>query len=128
MIWKTTKGVTIEVQSRYEDEHSKPSYKKFVHSYHINIINDTASDIQLLRRHWYIHDSDNTIREVEGSGVIGEQPVIRLGQSHSYMSWSPLQTSIGKMHGYFTMKDLSTDQLFKVEIPEFPLVAVHKLN
>ena len=128
MNWKTTKGITIQVVNRYESEHSKPSYKKYVHSYHINIINDSANDVQLLRRHWYIHDSDHTVREVEGSGVIGEQPIIRSGQNHTYMSWSVLHTSIGKMHGYYSMIDVQTNMKFKVEIPEFPLVADHKLN
>jgi len=110
MIWKTTKGITIQVVSQYAAEHSKPSYKKFVHGYHVNIINDSENTVQLLRRHWYIHDSDQTIREVEGSGVIGVQPVIRPGENHTYQSWSALHTAIGKMHGHYTMKDLATDQ------------------
>lgn len=128
MIWQTTKGITIEVSSAYSNEHSKPSYKKFVHSYQINIINDSEHDIKLLRRHWYIHDSDQTIREVEGSGVIGQQPIIRRGNNHSYSSWSALHTAIGKMHGHYTMINLETNEEFQVKIPEFPLVAKHKLN
>ncbi len=128
MIWQTTKGITIQVVSEYSQEHSKPSYKKFVHSYHINIINDSEHTVQLLRRHWYIHDSDQTIREVEGSGVIGEQPIIRSGDNHTYLSWSALHTTIGKMHGNYTMINLDTNEKFTVEIPEFPLVADHKLN
>jgi len=128
MIWQTTKGITIQIISEYSSEHSKPTYKKFVHRYHVNIINDSENSVQLLRRHWYIHDSDQTIREVEGSGVIGIQPVIHRGDNHTYMSWSALRTSIGKMHGNYTMLDLETNEEFTVEIPEFALVADHKLN
>ena len=128
MIWQTTNGITIEIASRYEVEHSKPSYKKYVHSYQINIINDNEHAVQLLRRHWYIHDSDQTIREVEGSGVIGVQPIIKPRGNHTYMSWSVLHTDIGKMHGNYTMLNLETNQEYVVQIQEFPLVANHKLN
>ena len=128
MVWHTTKGITVQVESKYEVEHSKPAYKKFVHSYRINIINDTEDTVQLLRRHWYIYDADATVREVEGSGVIGEQPVIRPGQSHSYTSWSPIHTAIGKMKGTYEMINLDTDERFDVIVPEFQLVADHKLN
>lgn len=128
MFWQTTQGITIEVASKYEEIHSKPVYKKYVHSYHINIINDTPHSIQLLRRHWFIYDSDNSVREVEGSGVVGEQPIIRSGDKYSYSSWSPLHTAIGKMNGYFTMMNIDTDEMLKVVIPDFNLVANHKLN
>ena len=128
MIWKTTNGITIEIASRYEKGHSKPSLKKHVHSYHVNIINKNEHATQLLRRQWFIHDSDQTIREVEGDGVIGVQPIIRPGGNHNYMSWSVLQTAIGKMHGNYTMLNLETKEEYIVEIPEFRLVADHKLN
>lgn len=128
MIWQTTNGITIEIASRYEQLHSKPSSSKYVHSYQVNIINDNEHAVQLLRRHWFIHDSDQSIREVEGEGVIGVQPIIRPGGNHIYMSWSVLHTAIGKMHGNYTMLNLETQSEYKVEIPEFPLVADHKLN
>lgn len=128
MVKQTTKGITIQIISEYSNEHSKPSHKKFVHSYQVNIINNSTNTVQLLSRHWFIYDSDQTIREVEGKGVIGEQPVINPGNNHTYMSWSALHTSIGKMHGNYTMMDLETNEVFVVQIPEFPLVADHKLN
>lgn len=128
MIWQTTQGITIEVSSKYEAVHSKPSNGRYVHSYQINIINDTQQAVQLLRRHWYIYDADSTMREVEGMGVIGEQPIIRPGHNHSYTSWSPIHTAIGKMKGYYTMMIVETGETFKVEIPEFKLIAEHKLN
>ena len=128
MIWQTTNGITIEIASRYEAEHSKSLLKKYVHSYQVNVINDNEHAVQLLRRHWFIHDSDQTIREVEGSGVIGVQPIIRPGGNHTYMSWSVLHTALGKMHGNYTMLNLDSNKEYVVKIPEFPLVADHILN
>lgn len=128
MVWATTKGITVEVRTSYEAEHSNPTYKKYVHRYRITIINDTDQSVQLLNRHWFIYDSDNTIREVKGNGVIGVQPVIRPGDYHEYTSWTPLHTAIGKMKGYYTMVNLDIDEEFKVLVPEFKLVAPHKLN
>ncbi len=128
MIWQTTNGITIEIASRFEEGHSQPTNKKFVHSYQVNIINDNDHAVQLLRRHWFIHDSDQTIREVEGDGVIGVQPIIKPEGNHTYMSWSVLQTAIGKMSGNYSMLNLETQKEYKVEIPEFPLVANFKLN
>lgn len=128
MVWQTTKGITVQVRTRYESAHSNPEYKKYVHRYHITIINDADETVQLLRRHWYIYDADTTVREVKGNGVIGLQPVIRPGQYHEYTSWTPLHTAIGKMKGYYVMIKPDTQEEFKVIVPEFKLVAPHKLN
>lgn len=128
MNWQTTNGITVEVATRYNELHSKPSSNIYVHSYHINIINDTMYPMQLLRRHWYIYDSNTTVREVEGDGVIGVQPIIKPGQSYDYSSFSPISTAIGKMNGYFSMVNLETKEMFKAIVPNFPLIANHKLN
>lgn len=123
-----TQGISVSVQTRYEGMHSAPEKRKYVHSYFITIENLGSNTVQLLTRHWTIMDSSLVKREVQGEGVIGKQPILKPGETHSYSSWCPLQTNIGKMHGYFTMVNLDTDEEFDVTVPEFALVSPEKLN
>ncbi len=124
----TTKGIKISVETFYHEKHSRPVEQKFVFVYQINIENKSNATVQLLRRHWYIFDSNGLVREVEGDGVIGKQPILRPGQSHKYVSWSPLQSEMGKMYGYFLMLDRVSKSQFKVPVPEFKLIAPFKMN
>jgi len=124
----TTKGITISVESFYHSGYSKPVENKYVFAYRINIENKSDQTVQLLRRHWFIHDSNGAIREVEGEGVIGKQPVLVAGASHQYVSWSPLMTDVGKMYGTYLMLDKASGKEFKVKIPEFKLIAPFKGN
>jgi ApaG protein len=124
----TTKGIKISVETHYHEKHSRPVDQKFVFIYQITIENKSNTTVQLLRRHWYIFDSTGMIREVEGEGVIGKQPILKPGESHEYVSWSPLQSEMGKMYGYFLMLDHAKDSQFKVPVPEFKLVSPFKMN
>lgn len=123
-----TEGISVVVKTRYEGEQSAPDLKKYVHSYHITIQNNNVFPVQLLRRYWLIMDSSLVAREVNGEGVIGQQPILDPGESHSYTSWCPLQTDIGKMRGSYTMVRLDTQDEFDVEVPEFKLIANSRLN
>lgn len=120
---KTTDGITIRIGSFYEKNSSRPLHHYFAFSYVVEIENNTSFDVQLLRRYWLIRDSNADVKEVEGEGVIGQQPIIKPGAIHNYSSWSPLATPIGKMTGYYTMKRLLDGSTFKAYIPEFQLVA-----
>ncbi|NNE26801.1 MAG: Co2+/Mg2+ efflux protein ApaG [Saprospiraceae bacterium] len=120
---KTTDGITIRVKAFYEEGVSKPQNKYFAFSYGVEIENNSSYDVQLLSRYWIIKDSNLTIREVEGEGVIGEQPIIKPDGLHHYSSWVPLHTTVGKMAGYYKMKRLLDGSVFKAYIPEFHLVA-----
>lgn len=124
----TTKGIKISVETFYHKKHSRPTEQKFVFVYQMTIENKSNTTVQLLRRHWYIFDSNGVIREVEGDGVIGKQPVLQPGESHQYVSWSPLQTDMGKMYGYYLMIDQIKKTEFKVPVPEFKLIAPFKMN
>ena len=124
----TTNGIKISVETFYQDDYSKPVSSDFVFAYRVTIENTSSYTVQLLRRHWYIWDSNHTTREVKGDGVIGKQPTLAPGEQHQYISWSPLKTTIGKMHGTYTMKRLTDNALFKVRIPEFKLVSPFQLN
>ncbi len=124
----TTKGIKISVETFYHEKHSNPVDQKFVFVYHITIENKSNTTVQLLRRHWYIFDSNGVIREVEGEGVIGKQPILKPGQAHQYVSWSQLQSEMGKMYGYYLMHDRIKKAEFKVPIPEFKLITPFKMN
>ena len=123
-----TKGIKISVQPVYLPRESRPAQHAFYHAYKITIENQSHDTVQLLRRHWFILDSNGRKREVEGEGVVGQQPVLEPGQSYEYSSWCPLMTDIGKMYGTFLMKRRSDKRFFKVVVPEFKLVPPFKLN
>ena len=124
---QTTNGITITVEAFYQPEHSRPLANKHVFSYRVIIENRGLDTVQLRRRHWYILDSNGICREVEGEGVVGSQPVLLPSDSHQYTSWCPLMTEMGKMYGTFLMEK-EDGSYFDARIPEFHLVAPHKMN
>jgi len=128
MVTATTKGVKITVETEYQPAYSSPAQFHYVFTYRITIENLGDQTIQLLSRHWYIHDASRDAKEVEGDGVVGEQPVLEPGETHNYVSGCNLKSGIGKMYGTYTMERILDGKRFKVKIPEFMLVAPFKLN
>jgi len=118
----TTEGITVSVRPIYLDGQSNMLARKFVFAYFVRIQNDRGEEVQLLRRHWFITDSDGDIKEVEGEGVIGQQPVIPPGEAHEYSSYSILETFEGAMEGTYLMKRTDGTQ-FTIAIPKFALRA-----
>lgn len=128
MVTAITEGIKISVDTIYQDEHSNPENGHFMFAYRISIENLTDFEIQLMRRQWFIFDSNGTVREVEGEGVVGVQPNIMPGDSYSYVSGCNLKTDIGSMRGRYLMRRTLDDSEFLVEIPEFELVVPFRLN
>lgn len=128
MVTAITEGVKISVETIYQDEHSNPANEHFMFAYRIEVENLSDQSVQLMRRKWFIFDSNGTTRDVEGEGVVGLQPVIAPGESYSYVSGCNLKTDLGSMRGYYSMNNLVTETSFKVEIPEFQLVVPYRLN
>lgn len=128
MVTAITQGVKISVETTYQDDYSNPGNEHFMFAYRINIENLTDYTIQLKRRQWFIFDSNGTQREVEGEGVVGQQPILEPGDMHSYISGCQLSTDIGSMRGNYLMHRLTDDSEFSVEIPEFELVVPYRLN
>lgn len=128
MVTEITEGVKVTVHTAYQAEYSSPSHSHFVFTYKIKIENHSQQTVQLLKRHWFIHDSQSIVREVEGEGVVGLQPVLEPGESHEYVSGCNLKTELGKMHGTYLMERVVDGKQFKVNIPAFTLVAPYKLN
>ncbi len=118
-----TQGIEISIQPDYQEQYSNPIREKYVYAYHVTIKNTGQAAVQLLRRHWFIYDTGNRLREVEGEGVIGQTPVIRPGESFEYNSWTEMQTTIGKMYGYYTMQRITDGVMIEAKIPEFHLIA-----
>lgn len=73
-------------------------------------------------------DSNGSYREVEGDGVVGQQPVIEPGANYQYVSAANLRSEMGKMYGTYQMENLYNKRLLTVTIPEFHLIAPFKLN
>ena len=128
MVTQITEGVKVSVETVYQSEYSNPAQEHFMFAYKITIENLSDYTVQLMRRHWYIFDSNGTLREVEGKGVVGEQPVIEPGESHEYVSGCNLKTDMGSMKGSYLMRRLMDNQTIRVNIPEFQLVAPYRLN
>lgn len=122
-----TNGIKVSVISAYEDQHSNPREHKYVHSYSITIHNESHGTVQLMSRHWIIVDSDLTIREIKGDGVVGKQPILKPGEIYQYSSWCPLSTEIGKMYGTYQMRNRE-GTVFDVTVPAFILCQKDKLN
>lgn len=123
-----TNGIKISVETFYQPSYSNPVEAKFIHAYRITIENLSDMTVQLMRRHWVITDSDGIVREVEGEGVIGRQPVLEPNESHQYVSWCNLHTGMGRMVGSYEMQNIHSGDLFQVDIPAFQLVAPFQLN
>jgi len=128
MITQVTSRVKVSVEVFYRPDQSNPAQSQHVFAYRITITNNSDYSIQLKRRHWFIIDSCATNREVEGEGVVGEQPIIGTGESYQYVSGSNLDSEIGKMYGTYLMEKLIDKKQFYVRIPEFQLVVPYKLN
>jgi ApaG protein len=115
-----TAGIRVRVRSRYLPDQMPGSAQERLFGYHIVICNETAASVQLLRRHWRIIDAEGVTEEVEGDGVVGEQPVIAAGSRYAYGSYCPLLSDWGTMEGSFTMADAAGRE-FAVAIARFHL-------
>lgn len=123
-----THDIRVSVTPTYRPDHSNPESGRYVFSYEIIIENLSYEAVRLMRRHWLIQDSTGFVREVEGEGVIGQQPILLPGEKHQYASWCPLDTEIGRMNGTYLMRRESDLSEFNVGIPEFYLIAPYLLN
>ena len=128
MVQQVTEGVSITVETFYQEAQSNPLNSEYLFAYRITIENLSTMSVRLLRRHWHICESSGIIREVEGEGVVGQQPIIEPGDSYQYVSAANLRSDIGKMYGTYQMENMYNQKLITVAIPEFQLIAPFKLN
>ncbi|MBX7225389.1 MAG: Co2+/Mg2+ efflux protein ApaG [Chitinophagales bacterium] len=128
MISAITRGIKVLVESFYQVDYSLPAKSEFMFAYRITIVNESDKAVKLMRRHWFIMESDSMIRQVEGEGVVGQQPILTPGESYQYISGCGLKSEIGKMYGTYLFQRLQDGKLFYATIPEFKLIASDKLN
>ena len=121
---RQTEGIVVRVHPRFSLARSEPDEGRFVFSYRIDLENQGPEPGQLLFRHWLIHDAVGDDTEVDGEGVVGEQPCLRPGESHTYRSFCVLSGPFGSMRGHYTF-ERNDGRRFKVEVPEFPLHGPH---
>jgi ApaG protein len=128
MVTAVSSGIKISVDTRFEEKFSMPEDHQFYFSYDITIQNTNDFPVQLLRREWYIVDSNSDKREVQGEGVVGEQPVIAPGATYSYRSSCDFMTDFGAMHGSYLMKRLDAGLVFRAQIPKFTMMVPFRKN
>lgn len=115
-----TRGVRVSVTARYSPEYSDQSRRKWFFLYTIRITNEGSRTVQLLNRHWIITDANGEVEEVRGPGVVGQQPVLKQGESFEYTSGCPLETSFGSMQGSYEML-LDGGETFNAAVAGFAL-------
>jgi ApaG protein len=123
----TTQGIRVTVRPSYWRERSNPANGLFAFTYTVRIENVGEAPARLLRRHWIITDGTGEREEVEGPGVVGEQPRLAPGESFEYTSWVPLPTPIGTMYGSFLMAR-DDGEAFSAEVAEFVLTQPGSLH
>lgn len=128
MTSKISEGIEVSIETFFQKDYSNPLQNEFMFAYRITIENHNSYPVKLLRRFWEIFDSNSEHREVEGEGVVGVQPLIMPGKQYQYVSGCHLKSEMGKMQGFYTMQNVETKELIRVNIPAFKLIAPVKLN
>ncbi len=122
-----TRGIRVRVRSEYLPQRSNPAQNQYFFAYRIRIANEGEATVQLLSRRWVITDAMGHVEEVEGPGVVGEQPVLGPGQSFEYTSACPLPTPFGWMQGSYQMVTAG-GEAFEAEIRAFALSQPYAIN
>ena len=117
---ETTGAIKVIVKSFYLDDQSSPEENLYVWAYHVRIENNGTELVQLKTRHWRIIDAVGNIQEIRGDGVVGEQPILKAGQSFEYTSGTPLPTPSGFMEGTYQMVSEKGEH-FDASVPTFSL-------
>jgi ApaG protein len=128
MVQQITEGISITVETFYNKDQSNPLLNEYTFAYRVSIDNNSNFPVKLLRRHWQIFDSNGMYRDVDGEGVVGQQPILEPGEAFQYISGASIRTDMGKMVGTYQMENMMNKKLFTVQIPEFDLIAPYKMN
>lgn len=112
--------IQVVTHVEYVPEQSSEEQDRYVFAYTITISNTGSIPAQLISRHWIITDANNSMQEVRGLGVVGEQPLLKPGESFEYTSGSAIATPVGTMKGSYQMV-AEDGTKFEADIPEFTL-------
>ncbi|HEX8363608.1 MAG TPA: Co2+/Mg2+ efflux protein ApaG, partial [Longimicrobium sp.] len=115
-----TRGVKVSVAPSFLPQHSDPDEQRFVWAYTVEIVNLGSRTVQLVDRRWTITDAQGRVEEVQGPGVVGDQPTLEPGDRYQYTSGCPLPTDSGVMVGSYGMVT-DDGERFEAAIPAFSL-------
>lgn len=127
MFQRTTRQITVSVRPAYLPDQSAPDSNHFFWAYSVLIENGSLETVQLRARYWRIIDANGRTMEVKGAGVVGQQPILRPGETFEYKSGTPLETPSGMMLGAYQMQT-ADGQAFQIDIPLFPLDSPHEVR
>jgi len=119
--------IKVDVKSLFLESESDPDEQRYVFAYTVTIRNTGQVAAKLLSRHWVIRDGNGKVQEVQGDGVVGEQPYLKPGEGFEYTSGTLLETSVGTMGGSYLMQTDDGDQ-FKAPVDEFLLSGPRTLH
>lgn len=114
---ETTHDIVVEVIPLFVPDQTQFE-GQYLYTYNISISNYSSKGCQLLSRHWTIIDGHGQREDIEGIGVVGEQPYLEPGQTYQYSSFCPLTTPTGNMRGSFYFVDENQNE-FSVKVPLF---------
>lgn len=123
----TQPAFQIQIKTSYLPDESSPYQNRFNFAYQITISNHGDQPAKLLSRRWLIIDGNENRKEVQGPGVVGQQPTIRPGTSFRYTSGVILDTPVGTMEGSYEMQ-AADSTLFDITIPCFRLAVPGSIN
>jgi ApaG protein len=113
----------VEVAPQYLPDQSTPEDDLYVFAYTITITNSGEVTAQLISRTWNVNDANGHTEKVRGLGVVGQQPLLKPGQSFEYTSGTRLRTPTGTMHGSFFCV-AEDGEKFDADVPMFVLDAL----
>ena len=122
-----TDDIKVSVTPYFLEDQSAPDENHYVWAYQISIENLGGETVQLRNRFWRITNAIGQSEEVEGPGVVGEQPVLKPGESFEYTSGAPLNTASGIMVGTYTM-ETESGALLEVAVPAFSLDSPYEIK
>ena len=109
--------IKVSVETFYVEAQSQPEKDKYVFAYTITIKNHSLCNTKLHSRYWLITDANGKVQEVNGDGVVGEQPHLDPGEEFEYSSGAVLETPVGAMQGLYRME---TEGGFEFDAPIAP--------
>ena len=122
-----TRGIRVRVEAAYVPSRSAPRQALYLFAYQVTIHNEGRMPVQLLERRWTITDATGHSEQVQGPGVVGEQPRLEPGGSFEYTSFCPLKTQMGSMQGIYRMVTADGER-FDAHVAPFTLALPHALN
>ena len=95
--------ITVKAVADFIPDQSDAGADRYTFAYTITITNTGNVAAQLISSHWVITDANNQVQEVRGLGVVGEQPLLKPGESFEYTSGTVIATPVGIMRGSYQM-------------------------